>query len=48
MDMIVGEDVGTIGVPVTLAQEIAAPVTVDFMIVSGTAMEGSLNGQYII
>ena len=47
MDMTVDEDAGTINVPVTLAQEIAVPVTVDFMIVSGTAMEGPLNGQYI-
>ena len=43
--MTVDEDSGTINVPVTLAQEIAVPVTVDFMIVSGTAMEGE--GQNI-
>ena len=47
MDMTVDEDAGTINVPVTLAQEIAVPVTVSFMIVSGTAMEGPANGQYI-
>ena len=47
MDMTVDENAGTINVPVTLAQEIAVPVTVGFMIASGTAMEGPLNGQYI-
>ena len=47
VDMTVDEDAGTINVPVSLAQEIAVPVTVDFMIVSGTAMEGPANGQYI-
>ena len=47
VDMTVNEDAGTINVPVTVAQEIAVPVTVSFMIVGGTAMEGPANGQYI-
>ena len=45
MDMTVNEDAGTINVPVTLAQEIAVPVTVDIALVNGTAMEGE--GQFI-
>ena len=42
----VSEDVGSISVSVTLVQQIAISVTVDVMVVSGTAMEGS--GQYVI
>ena len=46
MNMTVDEDAGTINVPVTLAQEIAVPVTVDSALVNGTAMEGE--GQLIL
>ena len=43
--MTVPENIGGILVAVSLAQEIAVPVTVNFTVVNGTAMEGE--GQLI-
>ena len=42
----VGEDVGTIRVAVTLQQDVAVPVTVGIVAVSGSAVEGQ--GQYCL
>ena len=44
-DIEVSEDAGTILIPVTLTQEIAVSVSVDFSVMSGTAMQGPNEGQ---
>ena len=42
----VDEGDGTVQIPVTVSTDIAVPVTVDFQILSGTAMEGALTGGW--
>ena len=40
------EDIGSVNIPLSLPQQVAVPVTVDFQIMSGSAMEGLDKGQY--
>ena len=40
------ENIGSVNIPVSLAEQVAVPVTVDFQIMNGSAMEGFDDGQY--
>ena len=43
----VPENIGRVNIPVSLVEQVTVPVTVDFQIMNGSAMEGFEEGQYI-